>query len=90
VVAGLEGDVCGAAFEAVGCIGSHPFSELTNRRSFDFAQEDGAPSSLQGGDFGVVDEVVLVPAFAGDLPRAVEDDAAYGGVGRGDGDAAAG
>jgi hypothetical protein len=44
----------------------------------------------EGDDFSVVNEVVLMPAFAGDLAGAVEDDAADGGVGRGDGDAAAG
>ncbi len=45
---------------------------------------------FEGDDFSVVDEVVFVPAFAGYLAGAVEDDAADGGVGRGDGDAAAG
>ncbi len=45
---------------------------------------------IEGDDFGVVDEVVFVPAFACDLAGAVEDDAADGGVGRGEGDAAAG
>ena len=45
---------------------------------------------LEGGDFGVVAEVVLVPAFAGELAVAVEQDAADGGVGRGEGDASAG
>jgi len=44
---------------------------------------------LEGDDFSVVDEVVLVPAFAGDLSGAVENHAADGGVGRGDGDASA-
>ena len=44
---------------------------------------------LEGGDFGVVAEVVLVPAFAGELAGAVEEDAADGGVGRGEGDASA-
>ena len=45
---------------------------------------------FEGGDFGVVEEVVLVPAFAGELAGAVEEDAADGGVGRGEGDASAG
>ena len=45
---------------------------------------------LQGGDFGVVAEIVLVPAFAGELIVFIEEDAADGGVGRGEGDAAAG
>jgi hypothetical protein len=45
---------------------------------------------VEGDDFGVIDEVIFVPAFACDLAGAVEDDAAYGGVGRGDGDASAG
>ena len=35
-------------------------------------------------------EVVFVPALANDLAGAIEDDAADGGVGRGDADAAAG
>jgi hypothetical protein len=43
----------------------------------------------EGDDFGVVEQVVLVPALAGDLAGAVENDAADGGVGRGDADAAA-
>ena len=45
---------------------------------------------LEGGDFGVVAEVVLVPDFAGELAVTVEEDAADGGVGRGEGDASAG
>ena len=44
----------------------------------------------EGDDFGVVEQVVLVPAFADDLAGAVEDDAADGGIGRGKSDAAAG
>ena len=51
---------------------------------------DGAPSGLQGGDFGVVFQVVLVPAFAGELAGGVEQDAADGGIGRGERDAATG
>ena len=43
----------------------------------------------EGDDFGVVEEIVLVPALADDLAGAVENDAADGGVGRGDADAAA-
>ena len=43
---------------------------------------------VEGDDFGVVEEVVLVPAFADDLAGAVENDAADGGIGRGDADAA--
>ena len=45
---------------------------------------------FEGGDFGVVEEVVFVPAFADELAGAVEDDAADGGIGRGEADAAAG
>ena len=45
---------------------------------------------FEGGDFGVVEEVVFVPAFADEFAGAVEDDAAYSGVGRGEADAAAG
>ncbi len=69
VIAGLEGDVGGAAFEAVARVLS---------------------GFVEGDDFGVVEQVVLVPAFADDLAGAIEDDAADGGVGRGDADAAAG
>jgi hypothetical protein len=68
VVAGLEGDVGGAAFDRVA----------------------GLLRIFEGGDFGVVDEVVLVPAFAGELAGVVEEDAADGGIGRGESDAAAG
>ncbi len=49
----------------------------------------GLLRGFEGGDFGVVEEVVLVPAFASELAGAVEEDAAYGGIGRGEGDAAA-
>jgi hypothetical protein len=45
---------------------------------------------FEGDNFGVVEQVVLVPAFAGNLARAIENDAAHCGVGRADGDAAAG
>ena len=44
----------------------------------------------KGDDFSVVDEVVFMPAFTDYLAGAVEDYATDGGVGRGDGDAAAG
>ena len=44
----------------------------------------------QCNDFGVVEKVVFVPAFADDLAGAVEDDAAHRRVGRGEGDAAPG
>ena len=44
---------------------------------------------VEGDDFGVVEQVVFVPAFADDLAGAVEDDAADGGVGRAYADAAA-
>ena len=47
-------------------------------------------SDFEGGDFSVVDEVVFVPALARDLAGAVENDAADGGVGRGEGDAPTG
>jgi hypothetical protein len=43
----------------------------------------------ESDDLGVVEEIVLVPALANDLAGAVENDAADGGVGRGDADAAA-
>ncbi len=43
----------------------------------------------QGDDFSVVEEIVLVPALANDLAGAVKNDAADGGVRRGDADAAA-
>jgi hypothetical protein len=46
--------------------------------------------NFEGYDFSVVEKVVLVPALADNLARAVEDHAAHGGVGRADGDAAAG
>jgi len=45
---------------------------------------------FEGGDFGVINQIVFVPAFAGYLAGAIEDNAAYGGVGRGDRYAAAG
>ncbi len=45
---------------------------------------------FEGDDFSVVYEVVLVPAFARYLAGFVENDAADGGVGRGESDAAAG
>ncbi len=41
----------------------------------------------QRDDFGVIDEVVFVPSFAGKLAGGVENDAADGGIGRGDSDA---
>ena len=41
-------------------------------------------------DFGVVEKVIFVPAFADHLAGAVKDNAADGRVGRGDGDAASG
>jgi len=41
-------------------------------------------------DFGVVEEVVFVPAFTGKLSVAVEEDAADGGIGRGEGNTSAG
>ncbi len=69
VIAGLKGDVGGAAFEACGGM---------------------VLGFFEGDDFGVVEEVVLMPAFADDLPGAIEDDAADSGVGRGDADTAAG
>jgi hypothetical protein len=69
VIAGLKGDVTGAAEET-----------LTGMLFGD----------VEGDDFSVVNEVVLMPAFANNLAGAIEDDAADGGVGRGDGDAAAG
>ncbi len=43
----------------------------------------------QSDDFSVIEEIVLVPALANDLAGAVENDAADGGVGRRDADAAA-
>ncbi len=43
---------------------------------------------VEGDDFGVIEQVVLVPALADDLAGAVENDAADGGIGRGDADAA--
>ena len=46
-------------------------------------------SHTQRDHFRVVDQVIFVPAFACYLACAVEDDAAHGRVGRGDGDAAA-
>ena len=80
MIAGFEGDVGGAAAQAV--IVSHPFRKIGGM--------DGAPSIFECDDFGMVAEIVLVPAFADDLASAVEDDAAHGGVGRGYADAAAG
>jgi hypothetical protein len=51
----------------------------------------GARACLaKGNDFGVVEEVVFVPAFTGKLSVAVEHNAAHGGIGRGKGDASAG
>ena len=47
-------------------------------------------SFLEGDDFGVVEQVVFMPAFADDLAGAVENHAAYGGIGRGERDAAPG
>ena len=44
---------------------------------------------FEGDDFGVVEQIVLMPAFAGHLPCAVENHAAHGGVGRAYSDAAA-
>jgi hypothetical protein len=46
--------------------------------------------AFQGDDFSVVEQVVLVPAFADNLACAIENDAAHSGVGRADGDASAG
>ena len=46
-------------------------------------------SGFEGDDFGVVEEIVLVPAFTGQLARAVKDDAADGGVRRCEADATA-
>jgi hypothetical protein len=43
---------------------------------------------FEGCNFGVIPQVVLVPAFASYLSRAIEENAAHGGVGRGDADAA--
>jgi hypothetical protein len=43
----------------------------------------------EGDDLGVIEEIVLVPALSDDLAGAIENDAADGGVGRGDADAAA-
>jgi hypothetical protein len=45
-------------------------------------------SSLERGDFGVVEQVVLVPALAGQFSGAIQNHAADGGVGRGNSDAA--
>ena len=45
---------------------------------------------FEGDDFSVVDEIVFVPAFAGYLAGVVENDAADGWIGRGEGDASAG
>ena len=67
-VAGLEGDVGGAAVNAIA------------RMSCGLAE---------GDDFGVVKEIVLVPALADDLAGPVENDAADSGIRRGDTDAAA-
>ena len=44
---------------------------------------------LESDHFGVVEKIVLVPAFAGNLAGAVEKDAADGGVRGGEGDTAA-
>jgi len=68
VVAGLEGDVGGAALDRV----------------------PGLLCGFESGDFGVVALLVLVPAFAGDLAGTIQEDAADGGIGRGEGDASAG
>ena len=46
--------------------------------------------NLEGSHLGVVHEVVLVPPFAGYLAGAIQNHAAHGRVGRGDGDAAPG
>jgi hypothetical protein len=43
----------------------------------------------KGDDLGVVEQIVLVPTLANDLAGAVENDAADGGIRRGDADAAA-
>ena len=47
-------------------------------------------SFAKGDDFGVVEEVVFMPALADHLAGAVEDDAANRGIGRGESDAAPG
>jgi len=46
-----------------------------------------ARSVFKGGDFGVVEEVVFVPAFADEFAIAVDNDATDGGVGRCEADA---
>ncbi len=74
VIAGLKGDVGGAPSEAVLFL-------IREGVLFGFAERD---------DLGVVEQVVLVPAFANDLAGAIENDATHGGVWRGDADAAAG
>jgi hypothetical protein len=40
--------------------------------------------NLEGGNLGVVQQVVLVPTLAGHLPGAVQNHAAHGRVGRAD------
>jgi len=44
----------------------------------------------EGDDFGVIEQVVLMPALTGHLPGAIENHAAHGGIGGRNGDAAAG
>ncbi len=67
VVAGLEGDVGGAAAQTV----------------LFLIGEGVLPGFVESDDFSVVEQVVLVPALADDLSGAIEDDAADGGIGRG-------
>ncbi len=74
MIAGFKSDVGGAALETILFL-------ICEGMLFGF---------VEGDDFGVVAEVVFVPAFADDLAGAVEDDAADGGVGRGNADAATG
>ena len=79
VVAGLEGDVGGGAFEPSGLVASHPFGKRPRM--------DGAPSFIrqtrsvfEGGDFGVVEAVVFMPAFSDEFTVRIDNDAAYGRV----------
>ena len=69
VIAGFQGDVCGAAMQAIRWLRAGLF---------------------QGDNFGVVEEVVFMPALADHLAGRVDDDAAHGGIGRGEADAAPG
>jgi hypothetical protein len=59
VIAGFERDVDGAAFEAI----------------LFLIREGMLFCLVERNDFGVVAEIVLVPALANDLSGAVEDDA---------------